>query len=255
MEDRVITMSEKPVQSTTVRMRLAGEPVELTIKTPAGPVQVREMLRVFHSLTDVLVSAATREVQKQGKKVSCRAHCGACCRQIVPITEAETHWIRDLVERLPEPRRNQIRHRFADALERLAAAGILEELRHRGPRTDEEVLSLANRYVELEIACPFLEDESCSIHPDRPMMCREYLVTSPAENCGAPGPRQIECVPMPVRVSSVVARLGREVQPGERPLVPLILALEWAEAHRDETARRPGPEILENLLRRLAGEH
>jgi Fe-S-cluster containining protein len=34
--------------------------------------------------------------------------------------------------------------------------------------------------------CPFLEDESCSIHPDRPLVCREYLVTSPAELCAGP---------------------------------------------------------------------
>ncbi len=46
----------------------------------------------------------------------------------------------------------------------------------------------ARRYFHLGIACPFLEDESCSIHADRPISCREYLVTSPAVNCADPKP-------------------------------------------------------------------
>ncbi|HEY5241787.1 MAG TPA: YkgJ family cysteine cluster protein [Polyangiaceae bacterium] len=35
------------------------------------------------------------------------------------------------------------------------------------------------------VSCPFLEEESCSIHPDRPPICREYLVTS------SPRPRAV----------------------------------------------------------------
>ena len=38
---------------------------------------------------------------------------------------------------------------------------------------------LGREYFQLGIPCPFLEEESCSIYHDRPITCREYLVTSP----------------------------------------------------------------------------
>ena len=59
-------------------------------------------------------------------------------------------------------------------------------------------------YFALGIPCPFLEEESCSIHPDRPLVCREYLVTSPAELCA--GPTQEGVTPVPVPKVSLAAR-------------------------------------------------
>jgi hypothetical protein len=44
------------------------------------------------------------------------------------------------------------------------------------------------RYFLQGVACPFLEAESCGIHPDRPLACREYLVTS-RRPLRHPGPR------------------------------------------------------------------
>ena len=54
------------------------------------------------------------------------------------------------------------------------------------------------------VPCPFLEDESCSIHPERPLVCREYLVTSPAALCA--GPTQEGVTPVAVPKVSMAAR-------------------------------------------------
>ena len=59
--------------------------------------------------------------------------------------------------------------------------------------------------------CPFLEEESCSIHPDRPLVCREYLVTSPAELCA--GPTQEGVTPVAVPKVSPAARGLEESRP------------------------------------------
>lgn len=45
---------------------------------------------------------------------------------------------------------------------------------------------------------PFLEDDACSIHPHRPSVCREYLVTSPAEHCAELGRKLVKRVPVSV---------------------------------------------------------
>jgi Fe-S-cluster containining protein len=170
----------------------------------------------------------------------------------VPIAETEARRVRDLVEALPEPRRSTVQARFAAARRRLEEAGLLEMLRHPESWDETTPNSFGLDYFHLGIACPFLEEESCSIHPERPIACREYLVTSPAENCSRPTPEIIRRVPMPARFWRSVARFD-PVPPSARTIrwVPLILALEWADAHPDEGPSRPPIEWFSELLERL----
>src|SRR5262249_43913345 len=139
--------------------------------------------------------------------ISCRKGCGACCRQAVPITTVEARRLRELVDELPEPRRSEVQARFAEARRRLTEAGLLEKLLYPEQWTEGEARTLGVAYFQQAIACPFLESESCSIYHDRPMACREYLVTSPAENCSRPTAEGVRCLPLPFSVWKAVARL------------------------------------------------
>src|SRR3954447_24942564 len=100
---------------------------------------------------------------------------------------------------------------------------------------EEQRKKIEPGYFALGMACPFLEDESCSIHPDRPIACREYLVTSPAENCSHPSAETVRCVKPPRSIWAQLARFD-SVEPGAEHLrwVPLIVAPEWAENHPGE---------------------
>lgn len=242
-------------QSVCIQIDLATSEWEMKTKVtvPAGPTRLRQMLPLVQAMSDRVVDATTQSLEAHGHKVSCKKGCGACCRQLVPIAETEARHIHDLVEELPELRRREVLARFAEARRRLEQVGLLDSLLHPEQWTDEQFLSLATRYFQLHLACPFLEDESCSIHPDRPVTCREYLVTSPPENCSQPTAETIRRVRLPVRVFNGLARFD---VPPSRPLlesgVPLIIAPEWAEAHPKEPPPRPGPELLRELLQHLS---
>src|SRR5262249_50959750 len=143
--------------------------------------------------------------------------------------------IRRIVAELPEPRRSEVTARFAAARQRLAESGMLERLERRDEWAEGASREVGLEYFRLGIACPFLEEESCSIHPERPVACREYLVTSPAEECARPSPEGVRMVKMPMKVWTALARFD-PVPAGARMIrwVPLILALDWADAHPDE---------------------
>src|SRR5262249_11986502 len=112
----------------------------------------------------------------------------------------------------------------------------------------------SHAYFRAGVACPFLEEESCSIHPDRPLACREYLVTSPAENCSHPTEETVHMIPIPSGGGKAVRALDRQTSPGRAGWVPLILALEWAETHPEEPAALTGPQLLEEFFKRLTGK-
>jgi Fe-S-cluster containining protein len=238
-----------------VALTVAGTRIEATITVPTAPCRLLDVLPVFQSLADAVIGSVVESVEKEGRTISCRAGCGACCRQLVPISEVEARRIRDLVEGLPEPRRSTIKVRFEEARRRLEAAGLLEILREPARFPDARRRALGLDYFAERIACPFLEEESCSIHCDRPVACREYLVTSPAENCNDPARGEIVGVMMPGPIWPTLARV-EEAPDARGPLrwVPLILAPEWADAHPDDSPTRPAPEWVQALFGRLCGE-
>src|SRR5947209_17635005 len=120
--------------------------LQTKITVPTGPMRLRQMLPLVQVLSDRVVDAMAQTLEAHGHKISCQKGCGACCRQLVPISEVEARHIHDLVESLPEPRRGEIRARFAQARDRLEQAGLLHSLLHPEEQTDEIFLSLVERY-------------------------------------------------------------------------------------------------------------
>jgi Fe-S-cluster containining protein len=239
------------VAKTTLELAVAGEHLRLEVQVPAGPTRSAALLPLYRTITEFVVEAGVKAAEGRGERVSCCKGCGACCRQLVPISELEAKELADLVMEFPEPRRSLVVARFQEARQRLAEAGLLERLAHPDRFSDEELRPLGLEYFRLQIACPLLEEESCSIHPDRPLACREYLVTSPAAHCGHPEENEVRGVPLPLAVSSAVCRM--DVQPGARftRWVPLILALSWSQEHPEEPPLRSGPELVSEFWRHL----
>jgi Fe-S-cluster containining protein len=235
-------------------MKVWDSEVEMELTVPAAPARLESLLPVFHKVADGLVDLAAQRAGAAGRVVSCKKGCGACCRQIVPISEVEARRIGRLVEELPEPRRTEVRARFARAREHLAEAGLLPKLENQQGFAKAEIASFGLTYFHLGIACPFLEDESCSIHADRPISCREYLVTSPAANCADPKPGTIDRVELPGKVWTALARAGSVGSHASfPPWVPLVLAPDWASAHPDASEPRPVEEMFRSVVGELAG--
>jgi len=232
---------------TTPEGRIRGN-----LAVPPGEMRLAELAWNAMPLDEKLVGMAVRRATKDGAaEISCKKGCGACCRQVVPLSPPEAWMIADLVAGMPEPRKAGALARFAETGEALAASGVKQALLGRIETIDQmKAISLA--YFKLGLACPFLEDESCSIHPYRPSICREYLVTSPADHCAELGRRPVARIPVSIRLSEALSRLTGRLLSVEPEVVPLPLALEWAAAHREEGQRRwEGRLLLEGLVEEL----
>lgn len=245
-------MSENSEQITaSVNLKMLGRPLHLEMMVPTGLTRPSRMLPLFRSLTESFVGLAVENIQAEGMEISCDKGCGACCRQMVPVAKFEAQQLRDLVHEMPEPRKSIILERFEKAIKRFEEAGLLEKLRHPEQITTEEYREFGLKYFFQNVACPFLEDESCSIHLERPLVCREYLVVSVPENCSRQNGEPIKVLNIPAEMSKAVRDL--EKLPDEPSWIPLILALEWADAHTEETPEMPGPDLLKALFQNLTG--
>lgn len=233
---------------------LFNREVELELTAPVARVQFREILPLVRDITNLVVQVALDEARDQGIAISCRKGCGACCIQAVPLAPAEARAISDLVKALPEPRQTQIRERFSTGLAVASEAGLLNTLMDTGELDDaESVFKLGMDYLRLQIPCPFLEDQACSIHPERPIRCREYLVTSSPEFCAGPRPQEVTRLRIPAQAFRSMLSVGGEWTHDKARWVPLIAALEWAQANPDNSLPRPGADIVREFFEALSG--
>jgi Fe-S-cluster containining protein len=240
--------------TVTLKAAIGSCELQMAVSVPAGPTRLDDLMPLLQILSDNVVAAAEQEAQGRGQCISCQKGCGACCRQLVPLSPVEARHVARLVADMPHPRQSQIRARFAAARAHLEQAGLWQRLDDRRTWPEDGVSEIGLEYFRQGIPCPFLEDESCSIHRDRPMTCREYLVTSPAENCTNPTPQGIEWLPLDAKVWVAAARCepspagGRYVN-----WVPLIQALDWAAENPEPEPTKSGPELLRQVLENLSG--
>lgn len=238
-----------------LELTLCDRTIEAEVPIPKAPMRVADLLPILLSFSDAVVGMAADKSQSEGRTISCRAGCGACCRQVVPISEAEAVYIAELVAAMPPEQQARVRARFREALTALGES-LVERLRDTSQFKEmAQRREIGEEYFRRGVPCPFLEEERCTIYPHRPMSCREYLVTSPAENCQKPSAETIRPVPMPVKLSQILYCFRDGIGNDSTRWLPLVLALEWVEA-RGGTLDPcfPGPELFKNFVSRISGQ-
>jgi Fe-S-cluster containining protein len=228
------------IETAKIQLSSSDWQLNTTVSVPSGPMRLNDLLPLVRNLADAIVQATLKSVEANGKKISCKKACGACCRQLVAISTVDAQSLAELVAAMAPERQAVIRARFDQSVGRLEEAGLLDRGEPRGDRAlvikdfgsrGASLQELSHRYFRLQMKCPFLKDESCSIYVDRPMVCREYHVTSPAERCAKLFEQPVDRVEVPVRLGDVITRTAQRLNEIPAYSVPLVLALEWSEAH------------------------
>jgi Fe-S-cluster containining protein len=243
--------SEREMTTIALKINIAGEMVQFTVALPTGPAVWEDLLPFMRSLIKVGSEITQEHFTARGKAISCRAGCGICCRQRVPLLKFEAHRLKKLIDDMPEPRRSTVLARFQAAQKRIDEAGESVAWETSGPFDIKEERIRGNNYFRLLIPCPFLENESCSIYEERPLRCREYLVTSPAENCGEPQQDRIDVLPLSLDVFFTALNLSIEPEFDQAPCLPLTDLVDWTMARPPSTPSRTGPELLQEFMSKL----
>jgi Fe-S-cluster containining protein len=223
------------------------------VQVPRGPMRLRDLVPLAQRITMIHVEKAIEMEKSQGSEISCKRGCAACCRQLVPISAPEAFRLADHVLALDDRTREGYLARIDAAESAIAAAGLMAELETiAGGGAVTDVKGLAARYFGAWIDCPFLHEESCTVHAERPLVCRDYMVTTPAELCSDLARKKVRTVPMPPVLSPLLGRAAASLTGGAPVMIPLGVAMRWVDAHADWGFQEwPGLEVLGALLREL----
>jgi Fe-S-cluster containining protein len=230
----------------------AGE-VSSQLDVPTGFVPLHGIVPIVQRLSADAQAVEEQRARDAGGRVSCRDGCAACCRMLVPVSAPEALALYAHVSALPADERAAIQTKSQEAQEHLKREGILDTL-WAIAEADEQIrdpeLEPVNRaYYGLRLPCVFLTNERCSIYDRRPSACRELLVTSPAEWCDDLMNHEVHAVPAPIRSATALGLLTAELHGGPARLIPLPIALDWAQRHAGEYGGQyAGLDLLDKTL-------
>lgn len=238
-----------------IRLDLPEGNIEAEIVVPDGNTRLVVLTFKMLGISSTVADMATLAAAKYGREVSCKKGCGACCCQLVPLSPPEAAMIFEFVSTMPELMKNQVTEAFTAAISHLRKTKLLKKLESlQDPSLSKQAYNaIAKEYFKARIDCPFLVNDCCSIHEVRPSMCREYLVTSPADNCKYPEAGGISRLPVSIRLSEALARVWATISGEHVQVVPLVLALKWtAENEQVRSAAGDSLQLLDSLLGHLS---
>lgn len=235
-----------------VTLPTTDAPETVLVHAPDGPARLSDIVPLARALADRIIASARGRLERDGTPVPCRVGCDACCRYLVPISVPEAFRLREEVFALPASERHEVIEHFISASQQVlnAAPPDVGDYAHSPGRFGEgdRLGRIAHWYTSLGVGCPLLHEAACSVYPQRPLVCREYLVTcSPAE-CRRPEAAGACSVRLPASVAESLAQLAAEVEGTDPEAVILPLALLWTQENRDRGERTwPAGELVSRL--------
>ena len=159
------------------------------------PSDAHELQQYLAWKTDQLDKIATdqkRIATETGNHISCSKGCSACCSQHVAATlqecDAIVYWLHlhPIVREAFMARYSNWQNRLHEneaIFQRVTQTGSLAMSRPYDQQACASFMQESEKYLLLDIPCPFLDNGICAIYQVRPFVCASQIVVSPPDHC------------------------------------------------------------------------
>ncbi len=237
---------------TAVELKVYGQPLRLRVRVPDGPANLAVVMPLAGRLAEKIAQKVARRLRAEGKRITCRKGCAACCKYLVPLSVPELFQLGSDLAAMPPQLTRTVAERFASTMKRIVEAGppsIPESSTvEAGGINCSPAGASGEWYAKLEVDCPLLINRLCAIYTQRPIACRQHFVTSPARFCVGFQPGRGEVVSVPLNISHALSLLAAEMEQRSPEAVALPLAPHWLQSHQDRLRRTwPGRLLVERF--------
>jgi Fe-S-cluster containining protein len=242
-----------------VDLPVLGLRYERRLPVDDAPATLADVVPVAWQLCDDITRITLEQARLAGRNIPCKKGCSACCRYMVPLSVPEAFRLWQDIQGLPQLDRIQLLGSF-----QTVALRIVEAARAQPPvrpdeadtASDDVILSAAGKwYARLNLACPFLDADACSIYDRRPVACRKYHVVTDARFCDDVASGLGRRLAVPVGPVQALCQLAAELEQSEPQAVLLPMAPLWAASHLDRAQRTwPRRAMIERLVQILTDQ-
>ena len=204
--------------------------------------------RICQKITYVVLEKALNNHEH----IPCQKGCSACCSHyLVPLSVPEAFRLKQDISNLPADMRKSMWEKNLEVARKILESKPPELFFQQFEKLENSQMilrSLSNWYSNLNLACPFLCDELCSIYELRPLACREHFVKDTVKTCSG-GHAAEQAIDIPIQMPVVLGKLAGEFEQTDTQAIILPLAVIWAGDNQSRAERTWPTEI---LIRRFA---
>lgn len=235
-----------------MKLDIFNEKINIQINIEKDRARLADIVPLALSISTKINDLVIKNIQNNGQQIPCKKGCSACCKRcLVPLSVPEAFKLKDEVERAPTNLQNSINRNCIIASQHLlkqkSTKNFIGHLSDSNPENQVRLNNISDWYTSLNLACPFLHQDICTIYEQRPLSCREHFIIGSAGGCQNKD-SSAKVVDMPVRMSNVLVQLASELEGTQEQAVILPLALLWCEDNR-ERAKKTWP--FETMVRRF----
>jgi Fe-S-cluster containining protein len=212
------------------------------LEVPDTYMGLKEIVPFVMQVSSDIVSQAAAVSVQEGKKVQCNSGCSGCCYYPLPVSVPEAIFFVEHLQRMPFEKRRPILEGFERNEVQCVNRSLIDPLRMCQSGIDN--IQTGKAYFELNLPCPFLRENKCSIHTLCPITCREHNVISDAELCKNPFSGKTIPLGLQRHYSERLQAVAHTLCNTGKGNVMMPLLFEWYENHKDIAEKRwRGPEL------------
>jgi len=221
----------------TFELNLHNKTIPFGLIAKDQPAKLTDLVKISHRICNILLDSVIDREVANCRDISCKKGCSRCCNYMVSLSSAEAFLLHNHILSLPTKERKSKFHAFLLAARKISA--------NRIPVTDqsqisetEELQAISNWFNKLNLTCPFLENDACSIYEIRPLVCREHLVLSDPKGCNPLSNISQTIVDIPFSVAEAMMDFCNQIENTENEAVIMPLAMVWANANQDRMNKK-----------------
>jgi Fe-S-cluster containining protein len=216
-------------------LELFGVHLELCAVCRNEKITLKDLVGPARQLCDIVTQLAIEHQRLYGKPVTCSAGCMACCKYMVTVSPAEVIAINDTINNLPRQSRLALLRSMTMAGRKILSAfpSIVKSCDLGHTQSSSRLVELSRWYAAISVTCPWIENKMCSLYSDRPLVCREFLVTSASANCNPNSSKKKTIIDLPIKMAEVLMEVCAKLT-GTKPqamFLPLVPA--WCDEFSD----------------------
>jgi len=237
---------EETLDIVEATVDLGQTSVPLWVGANNQPTRLSEIVPLARAVSDTVCRALIDSSAGDGQPVQCRKGCSDCCSYLVPLSIPEVFRLWEELSAMGEDAASGVLNRCFACEEKILDASTLGKL---CIGDSFEAPKISRWYAQLQMSCPFLSHGLCRIYQQRPLACREHLVTSAAALCKSSPENTPQTLDMPVSTLEALGQLAAELEQSEVEAVMLPLAFTGIENGLDRSRRTwPAIQLVERFL-------
>jgi len=251
--EQIVSNNFRGAEVVSFELDIFDKVLRFDIGVTNKQARLSDIVPLARTISSRVAVAVLDTLNESGQIVPCCKGCSACCEYLIPLSIPEVFRLHEELLTMPVDRGGRYLAACLEKAETILGKGsgefgAKEQVKY-GQFQKEQ---LSQWYSGLKIACPFLSDGICSLYSQRPMACREHIITGSAFFCSNNVADEPAVFRMPVSVLDCLGQLAADLEQSEIEAVMLPLALPWVRDNLDRYYRNwPALTMVEHFVKIL----